>query len=233
MGGMGRDFDGGYAEYTCVPAGQVQRIDTNLPWSVLGALPEMLQTAYGSLHKALRIQAGDSLLIGGGTTSIGLAAAAIAKLHGATVVATSRRPDRRQMLLENGADATIVDDGNTSDKTHLPFDKVLDLIGTETVHDSLRCVKEGGIVCMAGIVGNQWTLANVNPMEYIPSAVCLTSYSGSSEDFMSMPLTDRARKVEEGSLKIKLGHVFQLDDIVAAHQLMDDNRADGKIVVLT
>jgi len=51
MGGIGRDFDGGYAEYTCVPASQVQVIKTNLPWETLGALPEMLQTAWGSLFK--------------------------------------------------------------------------------------------------------------------------------------------------------------------------------------
>ena len=55
MGGMGRDFDGGYAEYTCVPATQVQLIKTSLPWETLGALPEMLQTAWGSLFKSLRL----------------------------------------------------------------------------------------------------------------------------------------------------------------------------------
>jgi NADPH:quinone reductase-like Zn-dependent oxidoreductase len=47
MGGMGRQFDGGYAEYVCVPAAQVQSLQTNLPWETLGALPEMLQTAWG------------------------------------------------------------------------------------------------------------------------------------------------------------------------------------------
>src|SRR5579864_6452673 len=49
MGGLGRQFDGGYAEYSCVPARQVQVIKTELPWETLGAIPEMLQTAWGSL----------------------------------------------------------------------------------------------------------------------------------------------------------------------------------------
>ncbi len=79
MGGMGRQFDGSYAEYTCVPAGQVQAVRTQLPWEVLGAVPEMLQTAWGSLFTALRLATGESLLVRGGTTSVGLAAAAIAK----------------------------------------------------------------------------------------------------------------------------------------------------------
>ena len=59
MGGMGRAFDGGYAEFTLVPASQVQALDTNLRWDQLGALPEMLQTAWGALFTALRLTKGD------------------------------------------------------------------------------------------------------------------------------------------------------------------------------
>ncbi len=49
MGGMGRAFDGGYAEYTSIPATQVQRIDTTLDWQTLGALPEMIQTVLSQI----------------------------------------------------------------------------------------------------------------------------------------------------------------------------------------
>ncbi|MCJ1386658.1 hypothetical protein MMC17_009784 [Xylographa soralifera] len=79
MGRMGRIFDAGYAEYTCVPAAQVKRIATRVPWEVLGVLPELLQTAWGSLSTALQLHPDDHLLIRGGTTSVGLAAAALAK----------------------------------------------------------------------------------------------------------------------------------------------------------
>ncbi|HEY0535720.1 MAG TPA: alcohol dehydrogenase catalytic domain-containing protein, partial [Actinoplanes sp.] len=60
MGGMGREFDGGYAEYVVVPRGQVVPFRSGLPWDVLGAVPETLQTAYGSLTVALDLQAGQS-----------------------------------------------------------------------------------------------------------------------------------------------------------------------------
>lgn len=75
MGGMGRTFDGGYAEYTCVPAGQVIAFHSELDWAALGAVPEMLQTANGSLSIGLDAQAGQSILFRGGTSSIGMATA--------------------------------------------------------------------------------------------------------------------------------------------------------------
>lgn len=66
MGGMGRQFDGGYAESPCMPVRQVIPFTSSLPWSTLGAVPEMLQTAYGSLTVGLDIQRGQTLLIRGG-----------------------------------------------------------------------------------------------------------------------------------------------------------------------
>jgi NADPH:quinone reductase len=73
MGGMGRAYDGGYAEYTCVPASQVVPFESGLDWATLGAIPEMLQTANGSLTVGLDAQGGQSLLVRGGTSSVGMA----------------------------------------------------------------------------------------------------------------------------------------------------------------
>ncbi len=237
MGGMGRAFDGGYAEYTCVPANQVQKLETSLPWETLGAIPEMLQTAWGSLFKSLRLEKCDSLLVRGGTTSVGLAAAAIAKNHGATVSATTRKPDREALLRDNGADHVFVDDGEIATKVRDVFsggvDKVLELVGTTTLLDSLQCTAPNGIVCMTGMVSDQWALQDFSPMGSIPTAVSLTTYSGGSVDFIDTPLREMVSQIEGGTLHPKIGRVFTLDQIVEAHACMEENKAGGKIVVLT
>ena len=220
MGGMGRDFDGSYAEYTLVPHSCVFPLSTTLPWEKLAALPEMLQTTHGSLHIGLEIDRAESILIRGGTSSIGMAALALAI----------------EMLKDAGADEVWVDDGTLErqlkDCEHRPFDRVLELIGTTTLLDSLRCVRSGGIVCMTGILGGKWTLEAFEPMGDIPTGVKLTSYSEGSSDISTRQLQHYVELVEKGKIMIQTGPVFKFEELVQAHELMDANQAGGKIVVL-
>ncbi|PIL43574.1 NADPH:quinone reductase [Massilia eurypsychrophila] len=236
MGGMGRAFDGSYAEYTCVPAGQVRAVRTDLPWEILGALPEMLQTVWGALFRGLRLQPGERLLIRGGTTSIGLAAAAIARAHGVQVGATSRHSSSEALVRASGADHFFLDDGAVAETVRGAWkggaDKVLELIGTTTLADSLAAVQEPGIVCMAGMVGDRWSFAQFAPMDVIPTGVSLTTYSGGVADFLAMPLQELIDQVADGRLPVAAARVFKLDDIVDAHRLMESNQAGGKIVVV-
>ncbi|UJW87842.1 zinc-binding dehydrogenase [Devosia sp. SL43] len=237
MGGMGRQFDGGYAEFTIVPARQVRRLHAELPWAVLGALPEMLQTAWGATFKALRLQAGDSFLVRGGTTSVGLAAIGLARQAGARVLATTRKADRSDLLREHGAHEVIVDDGSIAGRVRefVPggVNKVLELVGTTTLPDSLQAIASGGVACMAGMVGDQWSIRDFAPMDVIPHLVSLTIYSGGVAEFMEMPLDDMAAAVANGTLRVPSGPVFHIDDVVEAHRCMEENRALGKIVITT
>jgi NADPH:quinone reductase-like Zn-dependent oxidoreductase len=191
MGGMGRQFDGGYAEYTCVPAIQAQVIKTELSWETLGAIPEMLHgmglALQVSSHSKGRAFA-DPRRYDIGRTGC----CCDCKHHGSTVVSTTRNPDRKELLRESGADQVFIDTVSIAEQVNEAcpggIDKVLELVGTTTLKDSLRCAKQGGIVCMTGMVGNKWSFDSFSPMEVIPTAVSLTTYAGESEDFMRMPL---------------------------------------------
>ncbi len=234
MGGMGRVFDGSYAEETLVPRSSVFRIESAMPWETLAALPEMLQTTHGSLHVGLEIAGAKSLLIRGGTSSIGLAALAIAKHAGLRVGTTSRSDAKVEFLRAAGADEVWIDDGKLApqlEERGVVYDRVLELVGATTLLDSLRCVGRGGIVCMTGILGGKWVLDGFHPMGDVPTGVKLTSYSGEAADLSQSQLSDYLRVVEEGKLQVATGPVFEFSELKKAHALMDANTAGGKIVV--
>jgi NADPH:quinone reductase len=236
MGGMGRKFDGGYAEYTCVPESSVFPLTADLEWAILGAIPEMFQTAWGSLHAGLEIQPNQTLLIRGGTSSVGMTAIQLAKRFGLTVMATTRNPDKVEALKNNGADHVVIDKRAIfkSIRQLQPggVDRVLELVGTVTLLDSLKCAAPKGIVCMAGILGNEWTIKNFDPMMMIPPTVKFTIYGGQAKDINMKALQEFVDDIAKNKIKVNLDRVFKFDEIVEAHQYMEDNRACGKLVVL-
>jgi NADPH:quinone reductase len=153
MGGMGRAFDGSYAEYTCAPQACVFPIESDLAWAVLGTIPEIV-------------------------------------------------------------------------------DRVLELVGTTTLLDSLQCATPGGIVYMTGILGNAWALNNFSPMNDIPQTVRLTVYTGESKDLSVEQLQRFIDGVAAGQRRVNIDRIFHLGEIVEAHYYMESNQATRKLVVL-
>jgi NADPH2:quinone reductase len=237
MGGMGRVYDGGYADYTCVPANQVLAFHSELDWATLGAVPEMLQTAHGSLTVGLNAQPGQTILIRGGTSSVGMATAVLAKQIGLTVLATTRNPAKTTALSNIGVDHVLIDDGAIAAAVrHLAPDGVdaaLELIGTPTLPDTLRATRVHGTVCFTGMLSNQWTVRDFYPIDYLPRGVRLTAYSGNAGDLPPSVLQDFLDRVATGHAVVPLDHVYRLDEIAAAHAAMEAGAAAGKLVVLT
>jgi NADPH2:quinone reductase len=237
MGGMGRTFDGGYAEYTCVPARQVVPFTSSLDWATLGAVPEMLQTAHGSLTVGLDAQPGQSILIRGGTSSVGMATAVLAKRLGMTVLSTTRNLGKDEALKAIGADHVLIDDGRIAERVRdiLPtgVDAALELVGTPTLPDTLAATWVHGVVCFTGMLSNQWTVPDFYPIDYIPRGVCLTAYSGGARDLPAKVLQEFLDAVALGDAVVPLHRVYHLDDIRQAHAEMEAGSATGKIVVLT
>ncbi len=235
MGGMGRVFDGGYAEYTCVPARQVIGFESDLDWGTLGAIPEMLQTAYGSMTVGLDAQPGDSILIRGGTSSIGMATAVLAKQRDMTVFSTTRNADKSDALRALGVDHVVIDDGAIADAVReiAPdgVDRALELVGTPTLHDTLRAVRVHGTVCFTGMLSNQWTVEEFYPIEYIPFGVFLSSYGGEANELPADVLQDFIDAVAAGRTTVPIHRRYSLDQIVEAHTAMEEGTAAGKLVV--
>jgi NADPH:quinone reductase-like Zn-dependent oxidoreductase len=237
MGGMGRTYDGGYAEYTCVPATQVIAFRSNLDWAILGAVPEMLQTSYGSLTVGLDAQPGQSILIRGGTSSIGMATAVLAKQRNMTVLSTTRNQGKAAALTAAGVDKVLIDEGDVAGQVRaiVPagVDAALELVGTPTLPDTLRAARVHGVVCFTGMLSNKWTVRDFYPIEYIPRGVRLTSYGGDASDLPSPVLQGFLDAVAAGDAAVPIDQVYDFDQIVEAHSRMEAGRASGKLVVTT
>ena len=237
MGGMGRTFDGGYAEYTCVPARQVISFVSDLEWSTLGAVPEMLQTAHGSLTIGLDAQPGQSILIRGGTSSVGTAAAVLAKQRNMTVFSTTRSANKAAALTDIGVDYALIDDGDVARQVRkiLPagVDTALELVGTPTLPDTLHSTRQHGVVCFTGMLSNVWTVPDFYPIEYLPRGVRLTSYHGEAEDLSQPVLQEFLDAVAAGHAVVPIDRVYGFDQIVEAHAAMEAGSTAGKLVITT
>jgi NADPH:quinone reductase-like Zn-dependent oxidoreductase len=236
MGGMGRDYDGGYAQYALLPVGQVIPVETTLDWPRLGAIPESFGTAWGSLDQ-LALKAGGSLLVRGGTSSVGMAAITIGKDHGLAVFATTRREGKGAALEAAGVDHVVVDDGRAAAKVReiAPdgVDGLLELVGPGSLIDSLTAVRAGGRACISGFLEGDW---NVEPgrAEAARLGIPLTQFrSGTiNVDSYGEIFQDIVRRVEEGRYRDNLDRTFPLAEIGEAHRYMEANRAAGKVVGL-
>jgi len=209
---------------------------SKLDWATLGAIPEMLQTAHGSLTVGLDAQPGQTLLIRGGTSSVGMAAAILAKDRGLTVLSTTRQPGRAAALRAIGVDHVLIDDGDVAAQARaiVPdgVDAALELVGTNTLPDTLRATAVHGVVCFTGMLSNQWTVADFYPIEYIPSGVRLTAYGGDAADLPPDVLQAYLDAVAAGRLTVPIDRTYALDEIAQAHADMEHGRATGKLVVL-
>jgi NADPH:quinone reductase-like Zn-dependent oxidoreductase len=235
MGGMGRTFDGGYAEFVAVPAGQVIPFTSDLPWATLGAVPEMLQTAAGSLEVGLQARAGQTLLIRGGTSSVGMTLAVLGKLRGMTVLATTRNPQKATSLHRLGVDHVLIDDGEIAPRVRelVPggVDGAVELVGVNVLRDTLRATRAGGTVCFTGMLSDQWTIHEFYPLDWLPNGVRLTAYSGEAADLSPETLQGFLDAVAAGHAVVPVGRVYRLDQIVQAHHDLELNAVGGKAVV--
>jgi NADPH:quinone reductase len=234
MGGMGRVFDGGYAEYTSVPATQVIAFHSDLDWATLGALPEMLQTSYGSLTIGLDAQPEQSILIRGGTSSVGMATAVLAKQRKMFVLSTTRNPNKAAALANIGVDHVLIDDGDLAGQVRriVPdgVDAALELVGTPTLPDTLRSVRVHGVVCFTGSPTSG--PCGTSTRSTTSRMACVTAYGGDANDLSWRVLQEFLDAVAAREAVVPIDRVYGFDQIAEAHAAMEADHATGKLVVV-
>jgi NADPH:quinone reductase-like Zn-dependent oxidoreductase len=240
VGGLGRNLDGSYAELVKVPASNVAAIRTDLSWEELAVIPESYATAWTALCGILAVEAGLAVLIRGATSALGQAAVNIAAQLGARVIATTRNAARAPMLESLGATEVLLESPELSKRVRerhpQGIDAVLDIVGNTTVLDSLGMLRRGWQACIVGFLGGGGPLS-LEPVFQIPSGVRLSVFAsaivtGTAEfPLAEIPFQDIVDRVASGTYRAKPAKVFRLEDIQAAHRLMESSEAGGKIVI--
>ncbi|MBR0270511.1 MAG: zinc-binding dehydrogenase [Methanobrevibacter sp.] len=229
MGGMGRSFDGSYAEYALLPKKNVFKIPdeafNQLTIEEIIAVPETYFTSYGSIS-TLNLTKEDTLLIRGATSATGLTVMQLASAIGCRIIATSRDEKRFEKLKKYGADECVVDNGDLS--SQISCNKVLELIGPKTLADSLNLLEEDGICCVTGVLGGIEYLNDFDPIKYLYNKYLTSFFS----NFPTQKIIDEIFDfIIENDIKPAIGKVFtSLEDIPKAHLLMESNNAQGKII---
>jgi NADPH:quinone reductase-like Zn-dependent oxidoreductase len=139
------------------------------------------------------------------------------------------------MLRELGVDHPLVDDGNVAAQVReiAPegVNAALELVGTNTLPDTLKATAVHGTVCFTGMLSDAWTIPDFYPIGYLPNGVRLTAYGGESSDLPAEAFQRYVDLVANGKLPIRIDRVFAFDEIAAAHRVMEDGDAVGKLVV--
>ncbi|MBO7417948.1 MAG: zinc-binding dehydrogenase [Bacteroidaceae bacterium] len=230
MGGMGRSFNGSYAEYALLPYTHVFKVDYDYDWVSLAAVPETYYTAYGSLFECLQLSASDTLLVRGATSSVGQAAIQLAKAIGAKVIAACRREESFEKLEAIGADHCTIDNGELSRRIFKAKpNKILELIGPKTLQDSLLTVSRPGYVCSTGVLGNVYTIQHFDPIKFIPNGVFLTGFYSNYPS--KKAINGMFELIGKKHIQPLYAKVFTMDEIVEAHTLLEQGGAGGKIIL--
>ncbi|GGB00956.1 zinc-binding dehydrogenase [Puia dinghuensis] len=241
VGGMARNINGSYAEYVAVPVSHVIPFESSLPWNELAAIPESYATAWAMLRWCLEAKTGETLVIRGGTSTVGMAAIVLARHLGLTVIATTRSAAKQGLLKELGADGVVIDDGEISGEVRRLFvegvDKVLELVGTSTLADSLACIRPMGALAMAGFLGGLAPMENFHPIFQLPNGIRLTALASAFAfgqkgfEFAKIPLQQIITDIENKRIPNILRMTFPVSQIREAHRLVEAGEANGKVVM--
>ncbi|KAJ7208765.1 chaperonin 10-like protein [Mycena haematopus] len=243
VGGMGRQFDGGYAEYTLVPHSSVSpsiNLPENVGWEKFAAIPETFMTAWGTLHHSLHIQPTDSLYIHGGTSSLGLALASLAKssmFNVSTVISTTRAEHKIATVQASGTEHVLLDTGSALSAEvkkltgGVGATKAVEIVGPPSLEDTCAALSPNGVVSIVGSLSGVWK-SEFDPMVALGPGKHLTMFASTTVDMSTAPLQQIVDAVGNGEIKLNVDKVFDIANAGEAQAYMEANSAAGKVVCL-
>jgi NADPH:quinone reductase-like Zn-dependent oxidoreductase len=228
---LGETRDGTNAEHVVVPAVNALRKPESLSFVEAAALPLVFLTSWTMLIDRAGLRAGDCVLVHAAGSGVGSAAIQIAKLWGATVIATASTQDKRDKALALGADHAIdyTQPGWSKEAYGLSAKKGIDVVvehvGAATFQDSLRCLKKGGRLVFCGATSGADVSLDLRPV-FFKSWSILGSTMG--------PRGTVQRVVDlagAGKLSPVIDTVLPLERVQDAHRLLADRAQFGKVLL--
>ena len=229
---------GGYAEYALAHAGSCLPAPKTLPLEEAAALPETFFTVWANVFDDAQLKPGETLLVHGGTSGIGVTAIAMGKATGAKVVATAGSKEKCDAAISLGADAAYhygEDKWDDAISASGGADVVLDMAGGDFVPRNLSCLNPGGRhVSIAFLRGMEATI-NIFPVMQKRLRI-----SGSTMKARTFPEKARLAKdlektiwplLESGAITPQIDRILPLSGAAEAHKAMENGVHIGKILL--
>ena len=232
---------GGYAEYCVAPVGQCLPSPSNLTDVEAASLPETFFTVWSNVFERAHLQPGETLLVQGGSSGIGVTAIQLAKAHGAHVIVTVGSDDKAAACLALGADDAI------NYKTHdfaaevqritakAGVDVVLDMVAGDYVAREIGCLAEEGriaIIAVQGGVDARFDASLLLRRRLTITGSTLRPRSVAFKSAIAVALKRHAWPwLESGRVKPVVHEVFPAAEASRAHAVMESTRHIGKLVL--
>lgn len=232
---------GGYAEYCVAPAPQCLPIPGKLNMVEAAALPETFFTVWTNVFQRGRLQAGETLLVHGGSSGIGTTAIQLASRSGSRVIATAGSAEKCSKCRELGASVAI--DYKTEDFVKVVeretggkgVDVILDMVGGEYINRNLQCLAvEGRMVHISFLTGAkaEINLSSLMIKRQTVTGSTLRPQSVAQKGAIAKAVEEKAWPlIAAGEVRPQIHATFPLDQAAEAHRLMESSAHIGKIVL--
>ncbi len=213
-----------YAEYAAANPAALAKKPANVSFEAAAAVSLAAFTAYQAINEHLKVAGGQKVLIHSAAGGVGHLAVQFAKLKGAFVYGTASSKNAG-FVKELGVDQSIDYKNEKFEVIATDLDAVMDTMGGDVLYRSISCVKPGGrVVCLPSSTKDD------------PKAIALAKAKGVELIwFMMSPKKEQlqlfAELLEQEKLKVEVEKVFQMDEIVEAHRMVESHGVRGKIVV--